>query len=614
MRIDYTPRLLGRAAFAFLTLALASCNGQRQSALEGPESAPPPFPSEFTPSPPLADPDPAPSDKLGLAYLQKIYAEVGGPWAAFLENCRLRLPPSHELNNQTLEARVSMAIGRDGSLQAASLAQGSGQAEYDEVVLAIIRDAAPFPEPSSDAVSDDDAAHVMWLFARDRRQAGPATAELRRVEWQPQRAVPKYIADGDLTTAARRLAGAAGQPGADDKVFLGLGRQLAEAVMREALRQEDGNVQRIGVAGAASAKLLAAAPELREIIGSSVDVALRGEAIAALGAIGDEGASSLLLEVMETAKGSGVGGTADNSAAAARALAAMGKGEIAESTVLGWLQAPDKASQWAALVVMGEFPVPSATPILAGLIKDRSQPRERRIAACTALGTSATPGSSAVSMLALRRSFSQSDAGLRAACVAAVARATRAKVRSRMTYWALVGLLKKERDERVRAAAVSAAAGLEPGRFHKELYLFRAEKSPLVLAALARALGGTTAPAAVNKLIELTRATDPEVRRNAAASLLARKESSAHKALAALSADSDPEVRLAAVHALDDVEALTGLLTDPSPAVRSAAFGSIVRLRGQRATLAQLAQAIAQSPPSGPDRALWAKSWLTSGR
>ena len=161
---------------------------------------------------------------------------------------------------------------------------------------------------------------------------------------------------------------------------------------------------------------------------------------------------------------------------------------------------------------------------------------------------------------------------------------------------------------------MAAAAGLEPARFHIELYVLRSEKSKLVLAALARALGSTTAPVAIKKLVELTRVDDPRVRRNAAASLLKRKESAAHKALAALSGDSDPEVRLAAVSALDDMAALTGLLGDPSPAVRSAAFGSIVRLRGQRATLAQLAQAIAQSPPSGPDRALWAKSWLDSGR
>ena len=414
MRIGHPYWRPGCAIFALLALSLASCNGQRQSALESPESSPPPFPSEFTPSAPLPDPDPAPSDKPGLAYLQKIHAEVGGPWAAFLENCRLRLPPSHALNNQTLEARVSLAIGRDGSLQAVRLTKGSGQAEYDEVVLAIVRDAAPFPEPSGDAVSDDDAVHLQWLFARDRRQAGPATAELRRIEWEPQRAVPKYVAAGDLTTAARRLASVAAKPGVDgqDKIYLGLGRQLAVAAIREALQQEDSNVQRIGVAGAAAANLLAAAPELRQIIDTSVDVALRGEAIAAVGAIGDEGAGTLLLEVMETAKGSGVGGTADNSAAAARALAAIGKGEVAEATVLGWLEAPDRASQWAALVVMSEFPVPAAVPILTGLVKDASQPRERRMAACTALGTSTTPQNAAVSFLTLRRSFSQSDAGL----------------------------------------------------------------------------------------------------------------------------------------------------------------------------------------------------------
>ena len=589
---------------------LAACPSQSGPDVENPDP-PPPFPTDFQPGPPLGDPDPAPPDKPGLVYLEKVHEQLGGSWTAFLENCRLRLPPSHALNNATLAARVSLVIARDGNLQAAEVISSSGNAEYDRVALDVVRDSAPFPEPPAESVSDDDAVHIEWMFARDRRQAGVATAELRRIEWEAPRAVPKFLAAGDVATAARRLSiamsgGASGQ----EELYLGLGRQVAVAAVRAALGHEDTGVQRVGVAAAASAKLLAAAPELRKIIDTSVDVELRGEAIAAVGAIGDQGAGPLLVEVMETAKGSGVGGSADNSAAAAKALAAIGKGDVAEATVLGWLQASDPASQWAALVVMAEFSVPAAVPTLARLVADSKQPRTVRLAACTALGTSTTPEVGVLGMKALSRGLKASDAGLRAACTDGVARAAGNGTRSRLIYWALVKLLKKERDERVRAAAVTAIARLDSARFPKELYLLRKEKSKLVLAAMARALQGTNDQLAVGRLIALTRAGDPTVRQEAAMALVGRKDSASQGAVAALIEDPDPGVRRAAVAALDDLQLLGGLLDDSSPAVRSAAFASIVRVRGQLATLPQLTRVIAGAAPGSPDGALWAESWL----
>jgi len=592
--------------------AITGCNGQRaQRGADEPER-PPPFPSNFQPGAPLAEPDPPAPDKPGLPYLTQVHSGISDSWRAFLENCRLRLPPTHPLNNPALEAQLTIVVGRDGSVQAVRVDRPSGQADFDQAASDIVRDAGPFPEPPPDAVSDDDTVHLRWLFARDQRQAGIATAELQRVQWKAPRAVPKFIAAGDITTAARRLATAVKSGGQDPATLMQLGRQVAVAAILEALRQDDIAIQRIAVSAVGSARLLAAAPELREIINRSVDVELRGEAIAAVGAIGDQGAGALLLEIMETAKGSGVGGSADNSAAAARALAAIGKREIAEATIQGWLEAPDAESRWAALVVMAEFPVAEAVSRLAALAGDGSEPRPVRLAACTALGSSTTPAVASQGMAALRRLISVSDAGLRRACVDGVARAARNGTRSRLVYWDLVKLLKRERDERVRAAVVRAAARLEPARFHQELYLLRKEKSKLVLAELASSLASIDAPVAVSQLVRLIEVDDPIVRRNAAAALSQRKEPPARNALARLVGDSDPEVRLSAVHAIDDLQALDGLLGDPSPSVRGAAFQSIVRVRGRAAILAHLAEAIAENPPTNPNRALWAIGWLTA--
>ncbi|MCG8425178.1 MAG: TonB family protein [Proteobacteria bacterium] len=601
---------MGFAGTAFMVVSVISCGG-RESGLRDPEPAPPPFPSDFQPLPPLSEPLPPPADKPGLAYLRRIHTYLAKPWATFLENCRLRLPPGHALNDSLLATRISLAIGRDGSLQAAKFTLQSGERDFDQAALEIVRDAAPFPEPPREFISDDENVYIEWFFARDRRQAGVATAELRRIEWEARRAVPKFLAAGDVSTAARRLArdlsnGVAGK----SELYLELGRAIAVAAIREALRDRDIGTQRMGVVAATVARVLAAAPELRQIIQSSVDVALRGEAIAAIGAIGDQGAGPLLVEIMETAKGSGVGGSADNSAAAARALAAIGKRDIAEATVLGWLEAPDRESKWAALVVMAEFSVPAAVPILAGFIADSSQPRPVRIASCVALGTSTTIQAASRAMKGLRRGFSESDAGVRAACVRGVVAAAQGRVRSRMTYWSAVELMKTDRDERVRAAAVLAAAYLEPARFYKELYILRREKSKLVLAALARSLAVAHGAEAVKLLVRLSRDDDPTVRRYAAASLLERKEAWAQDALAQLVIASDPEVRLAAVRVVDDATALAAFLDDPSPVVRSAAFGSIVRVRGRLATLPQLANMISESTPGSAVRPLWAMNWL----
>ena len=67
-----------------------------------------------------------------------------------------------------------------------------------------IADAAPFAPPPLELLSDDDRLHLRWLFARDRRQAGPATAEVVTVELPLRDAI-------DGAVAARR-ARARGSP------------------------------------------------------------------------------------------------------------------------------------------------------------------------------------------------------------------------------------------------------------------------------------------------------------------------------------------------------------------------------------------------------------------
>jgi TonB family protein len=603
---------LGSACAAFCALALFACNGGKNKPTAPKVGAgSPEFPTHFDPLAPLPPPAPPVPDKLGLEYLQAVHGQIKEPWHNFLENCRLRLPPEHVLNRMTLAVIVHLSIDSGGGLQGAALEQESGEAEFDEAALELIRETAPFPPPPPQYRSDDDNVHMTWLLARDRRQAGMATATINRFKWPAARAVPKFLSKGDVGTAALRLLEemeSSERPPADEAVELGL--RIAEAAIREALRSDDPAVQLLAARTVEAVRMTSAAEALRAIVDTSVDMSVRAQAVTAIGAIGDRGAVQTLLAVLRTAKGSGVGGKLDVSIAAAKALAALGSADITESTVLQWLHASDDESLWAALVVLSEFPAAAALPTLTQLAGDTQKPREIRMAACTALGANATQSTAADAFKALRARFDDADAAVRAACTRAIARVAKNRNKSRFTYWQLIERIKGERDERVRAAAVRAAAALEPAIFHEELYMLRKESSALVLTALAEALARVPDPMAYKKLVSLLAHQSPLVRRRAAASLLEHPDTRARAVVAARIDDPDASVRMTAIRALTDSSRLSALLDDESMTVRQAALVSLVRAQGKKATLVRMLHAMVENPAKGMMRARHAAAWL----
>ncbi len=82
-------------------------------------------PTDFTPPPPLAPAGPADPATFGAAYLDQLAARIEPGWTQFLEDCRLRLPPSHPLNSPTLEASLALAIDNHVSVADVSLAARS---------------------------------------------------------------------------------------------------------------------------------------------------------------------------------------------------------------------------------------------------------------------------------------------------------------------------------------------------------------------------------------------------------------------------------------------------------------------------------------------------------
>lgn len=583
------------------------------------EGDPPDFPSDFTPGEPLPDPAPPDPAMFGLAYLERVYPALRDGWAAFLEDARLRLPPDHPLNDPTLEARVEIVVDEQGAVRRVDKLQGSGNDDFDAVAVEVAREAGPFPAPPRELLSDDDHVYLTWLFARDRRQAGIATAQLRRTEWPIAQAVPKFIDDGDLAEASRRVAAAARAAAAVDAKspeatqLTSLGERVMIAALREGLRADDPAVQRQAVdaitraAAARGAEALRpTARELRALADGSKEIEVRAAAVAALGVLGDRDAVPLLTAILERDRGA----NPPLSGAAAGALVALGAGDAAGKLLEGWLAGKDRGQLGGALATLAHAAVPGTTDDVARHVSHRDL--GVRIAACRALGTAAGAGHDGSAWKSIGKGLDDRDATVRAACAAAAAAAAATGAKHRGTYWKVVALF-KDRDDRVRASAVLAAARLEPARVGQELTLLAREKSPVVLAALAEGLGaapGTTPP---KRLVELAGHTDAAVRAAAVRALAGRKDAASRQVAAKLVVDPELAVRLGAIAAIDDPAQLDALAEDATPEVAAAADARRVLLRGRWAGLAAAATAIAAAPPSSAARVRVAGAWLQSG-
>ncbi len=603
-------------ALALATLSLPACPGARAPTGGGGTTVsvdgdPPDYPTDFDPGQPLPDPAPADPTAFGAAYLQMVYPPLRDAWAAFLEDCRLRLPPTHALNQPSLEAVVELLIDQDGQLVSATATSSSGTADFDSTALEIAEGAGPFPAPPAEVLSDDRLVHVTWLFARDRRQAGVATAALRRVEWPVARAVPALLEAGNLAEAARRLAAAAAGS-ADQAQLLELTGRVMLATLRDGLTADDVAAQRAAidqiaaaaaVRDAAGALLRPLARELRSIADGSLQLPVRGAAIAALGMLGDRDAVPTLLGILVADQGHNV----DLSGEAARALVRLGAAADAAKELRAWLASGDRARIGGALWSLGRAAVPGLDAEVAAQVTAKDV--ALRAAACTALGvrlTGAAGGDAA--WKALRKGLDDRDASVRAACAAGVAVAAAAGARSKAAYWRVVELF-RDKDDRVRAGAVRAAIFLEPAKVAQELTPFNKERSPVVLAAFADGLGAM-AGAVDKRLVALAGNDDASVRIAAVRALAGRADQPSRAAAAATVVDPEAAVRGVAIGAIDDVSQLQTLTGDPAPEVAGAARIRWIVLTGRGASLIDVTTALAAAPRRGVERVQLAGGWL----
>jgi hypothetical protein len=552
-------------------VALAACGGHAGV------SSTPAHPLAAS-SPQLPPPPPIAATARGAAYLTVIAAHIQPAWAQFLEDCRLRLPAGHPLNQPALGLVVELAIARDGQVEV-HVVTGSGNGDFDTAASDVIGDATPLPTPPPELASDDERVHVRWLFARDGRQAGPATAQVVTVELPLLGAVDRLLARDALDRAAQRVAAA--PAGAPDR--LAAAERVMIAVLREGLASSSGAVRRAAVEAIGRANIQSLAAELRHhVTPSAVDSDLRLVAMAAVASLGDPASVPLLAADLrdDLAHHPRLG------LAKVTALVALHHAADAAPAIRAELDTGPSPTALAALRLVPDLALaPKLTAWFA------STDARTRVAVCTALPDAAP----ALAPSLITRGLKDADAAVRASCVEAFARGARAGQGASPREIARLHELAKDRDQRVRARAIAVINSFDPAHRARALD----DPAPEVRAASATA-------ASESELRTLATDRDPDVR---AAAYAALGEHAGDLAAAAVN-DTSAQVRKAAIVALASDDVLERLASDPSPEVATAALVKLGARRGRAALTSPFLKTVAGAPPGGPERVRLALAWL----
>jgi hypothetical protein len=580
-------------------IGVVGCGGPRSSVTA---SAPtPPYPTDFTPPPALGPPPPDDPTARGHAYLELVYDGIKEPWTSFLEECRLRLPPTDPLNKPALEARAAIEIDAHGGIIDLHLTS-SGNEDFDAAVRSIATDRAPYPEPPADLLSDDGHAHLEWRFARDVRQAGLAGAEVVVIQWPADRAVPKLLAEHHLEEAARRLL----REPADAGGRLELAEQVFSAAIEEGLGATEVAARRLAIETTTRTPIPSVVAQLRGRARSAVDATVRAGTFTALALLADAETVPLAMEALD--EGPIAGPIA--LASAAGALEKLGAGDRARPIVAAWLRNAARGDGSALTASLAALAVLPAGDQLQAVIDGVAKKDARvRASACAVYGRAAAAGDAAA-WPALVAGLKDGDASVRAACATAAGVAGAAGKRDKKTVGVLVGRL-ADRDLTAKAAAIAALARLDRARATTELKKLASagETDATVLVAMADAWSRLAKPP-VDKLRKLAGHADPGVRA-AAIEALVRVGGSKELDEAALHAgDAAEVVRLAALRAVRAEAVLREMTRDTSPAVRAAADERLVAVLGRAATVDERLVAVAEADPASHERVRIAASWL----
>ena len=569
---------------------LAGCGAQKPAAPTAPRI------------PRVAAPAPIDLRVRGAAYLTQVALQLQPGWGQFLEDCRLRLPASAALNAMTLATMVELVVEPNCNVAEVNVG-ASGNPDFDRAVRDAIADASPFAKPPSDLLSDDQRVHLRWLFARDRRQAGPATAEVVDVRLPLAGVIDEMLARHELARAAARIQAAPATDG--DRAV------ATEHVMIAALREALGGnetARRAAVEAIGLANVHELAPDVRAVIGVTSDVELELAAVDAAGRLGDRDAAvpvaaQLALDLHAHGK---------LAVADVRALVALDRTALARST----LDAVGSPPPEVALEALAAIPDDAALATLAHWLDGEGLPRassaaegrrgwinrgdpRMRAAACTGLGAVRSGPGRAKAWDSLGRGLRDPDASVRAACARAASIASGAPA----SAIARLHVLGADRDREVRAAAVAAIAVVDPAHVAKAVD----DPAANVRAAYAAGIGRSGTGSASKDLIALADDRDPDVR---AAAWTAIGTSAEPASALRAAADPSPNVRRAVAAVLGDDAAIARLITDEAPEVRSAALQRLAVRLGRAASADPLLSKVAVAPAASAERVRAALAWL----
>ena len=94
----------------------------------------------------LLSPLPGDPAARGATYLDRVALQLQPGWGQFLDDCRLRLPEAHPLNNMQLAATAELSVDAKGHVDKVELAS-SGNPDFDRAVRDAIADASPLAVP-----------------------------------------------------------------------------------------------------------------------------------------------------------------------------------------------------------------------------------------------------------------------------------------------------------------------------------------------------------------------------------------------------------------------------------------------------------------------------------
>jgi TonB family protein len=494
---------------------------------------------------------------------------------------------------------IRIALDSEGKIHEVSTASSSGNEEFDQVAREILGDLEMLAKPPPEWVSDDDRVHITWSFARDKRQAGAASASLQRVKLPLTEALPRLLASGAISSAAHRIL-QEGRKGQKQEVVL----LVVDQVIGLGLAQEDPKLVTMALEAVADGERKQFAPQVRAAL-SSADQRVAAAAARALGVVGDK---TDQVRLASLARGQS-GASSELSGSAAQALVALGQGQQTRRAALADLSGKDASARLASLAVFSQLESADAVRALSRILGGGARSsRAERTAAAGALGRQALKSPLAVK--ALIAGSGTADAAVRASCVAGIAQAAKAGLRNRIAYWKMMELV-RNKDERVRAAAIQAAALLDPTRFAKELPAIKAGGSQLVVLSIASVLGELPGDVALSRLLDLASVRHVGMRTAAARGLGGHPGEKAGAALQVLLTDESPVVRAAAVAVLSGEQVLTPFLSDDDRSVQSIALTGLVRSLGRDKTTKLVTTKLAASGSDRELQLLLARAWLT---